>query len=46
MKGQEEAWMILCFVYDSWFASNLFLKGAEVAKAEIKILCAHKTDVC
>lgn len=42
MKGQGEAEMTSCFLYDSGFVSNLFLKGFEAAKAETKILCAKK----
>lgn len=33
--------MTFCFPHDSWFVSNLFLKGFESAKAEIKISRAN-----
>ena len=40
--GAREAGMTFCFLCDSWFVSNLFQKGSEEVKAEIKLLCAKK----
>lgn len=36
--------MTFCFLYDSWFVANLFLKGSEAAKAEIKIFMCKEVD--
>lgn len=41
LTRQGEAGMTFCFIYDSWFVANLFLKMFKATKAALKISCAN-----
>lgn len=41
LTRQGEAGMTFCFICDSWFVANLFMKIFKATKAALKILCAN-----